>query len=107
MEGKGDRFMIGSHILSWVEEWKSKVWQPTEETLQKVRDKWVLMGSMEYQAAYTIWSKYKREKELTNKHLQELVQHSLFLSDERKAKGKTPNKDFLTQEIGKYLKTLI
>jgi hypothetical protein len=95
-----------THDLIWSDQWKCNIWQPAEESLEKVREKWELMGSMEYQAAYTIWLKYKREKELTNKHLQELVKHSLFLSDERKAKGKTPNKDFLTQEIGKYLKTI-
>jgi hypothetical protein len=92
--------------LIWSDQWKCNVLTPNEETLKIIRDKWALMGSMEYQAASTIWSKYKREKELTNDHLQELVKHSLFLSEERKAKGKTPNKDFLTQEIGKYLKTI-
>jgi peroxiredoxin len=99
--------MMEGYDLIWSDQWKCNIWTPNDITFEIIRDKWQKMGSVEYQAAYTVWSKYKRWKELTGEHLRQLVRHSFILSDERKVKGKVPNKDFLTQEIGKYLKTLI
>lgn len=62
------------------------------------------IGSVEFQAAYTIWEKYKRSLELGVKDLHRLEVVSYYLSEERKQKGKIPNVDFLTQEVGKFLK---
>ncbi len=62
------------------------------------------IGSIEFQAAHTIWEKYKRSLELSHKELRRLEFVSHFLSEERKVKGKVPNVDFLTQEVGKFLK---
>lgn len=62
------------------------------------------MGSIEWQAAYTIHEKYKRSMDLDHFDLRKLEYASNFISETRKDNGKLPNMDFLTQEVGKFLK---
>lgn len=63
-----------------------------------------LCGTNEWIAAYTVYEKYKRSMELEHKDLVVLRKQSMVISAIRRSNDKDPNLDYLTQEIGKFLK---
>lgn len=64
------------------------------------------MGSVEWQSAHIIHEKYKRSMDLNHFDLKRLQYASHIISEKRKENDKLPNVDFLTQEVGKFLKDI-
>ena len=62
------------------------------------------LGSEEFQAAYTIFEKYKRSMDLDISNLRKLDCASYIISRRREEVGKNASLGFLLQEVGKYLK---
>lgn len=90
----------------WEYDVKLEMWitKPTQETLEENDTRHKDRETIEFQAAYTIFDKYRRSKNLDHTDLRNLVSSAQRISTERIAKGKIPNLDFLTQEVGKHLK---
>jgi len=62
------------------------------------------MNSLEFQAAFVVFDKHKRKLNLSNKDLHNLAIQALSISEARKQNNKTPNLDYLVQELGKQFK---
>ena len=63
-------------------------------------------NSIEFQAAHTIWEKYKRSSSLTFGDFKALQVLSYSISEVRKRNNKKVNLDLLIQELGKTLKRI-
>ncbi len=90
----------------WEYDKKLEMWMtwPDEKTLTENAERHAARETIEFQAAFIIFDKYRRSMELDHTDLKKLVSNSQHISSERRAKGKVPNLDFLTQEVGKQLK---
>jgi hypothetical protein len=80
------------------------VYIPNADWKKRIDEMHEYRRSVEFQSAYVIYEKYKRKFNLDIKNLRELEMEAYHLSKARKEKGKTPNVDYLSQELSKFLK---
>ena len=93
-----------SHELLWNDVYNAYCYVPNnnmKEHLDKLSE---YRNSIQFQSSHIIYEKYKRSLNLNIDDFKQLEMVAYDCTKTRLEKGKTPNIDFLNQELSKFIK---